>query len=160
MCFRLCLTLCFDAMVNKLLRQFIFVTMMLFSAAHAWADLVIVTSEATGISTLSKEDVINIYLGRYRRLPNALPALPIDMAESSEIKKKFYWLLVGKTLAEINSYWSRLIFSGQTQPPAVLNSSEDAIMRILRVPGTIGYIERGNHSKLDKRLVVVLELAE
>ena len=75
-------------MVNKLLRQFIFATTMLFSAGHAWADLVIVTSEATGISTLSKEDVINIYLGRYRRLPNALPALPIDMAESSEIKKK------------------------------------------------------------------------
>lgn len=124
------------------------------ASCSAWADLVIVTGPSTGITALSKEEVINIYLGRYRRLPNGALAEPLDMAETSETKKEFYWKLVEKTPAEINAYWARLVFSGQTRPPTALSSSGEATLRLLSHPGAIAYIER---HKLDKRLVILFE---
>lgn len=125
------------------------------TSCRVWgADLVVVTGPKTGVTALSKEEVINIYLGRYRRLPNGFLAQPLDMAEDSEIKKEFYWMLVEKTPAEINAYWARLVFSGQTRPPMVFSSSEEVIARLLNQPGTLAYIDRG---KLDKRLVILFE---
>lgn len=124
------------------------------ASCSAWADLVLVTSPKTGVAALNKGEVTNIYLGRYRRLPNGALAEPLDMAETSEAKKEFYWRLVEKTPAEINAYWARLVFSGQTRPPATLNSSEEATRWLLSHPGALAYIER---SKLDKRLVILFE---
>lgn len=129
-------------------------------ARHARADLVVVTSEKTGIGTLRKEDVINIYLGRYRRLANGMVALPVDMDESSVIRQDFYWLLVRKTPAEINAYWARLVFSGQTMPPAVFRTRAAVVAQVLKTPGTIGYLHQDSADKLDNRLVVVFEFKE
>ncbi|CAK0742630.1 hypothetical protein CCP3SC15_1200008 [Gammaproteobacteria bacterium] len=77
--------------------------------------MVIVNPES-GVEMLSREEVINIFLGRYRKLPSGIMAQPIDQADQTG-KALFYKLLVGKELSEINSYWARLIFSGKTKPP-------------------------------------------
>lgn len=81
------------------------------------ADLVLVASASSGIEKLTRTEVINIYLGRYRRLGTGATAVPIDLESGSRSKAEFYSLLVNKSLAEINAYWSRLIFSGKKRPP-------------------------------------------
>lgn len=81
------------------------------------ADPVVVVNARSGIERLSSDDVTNIFLGRYRKLPGGGTALPIDQPESSAIRAEFYRKLVNKDLNEINAYWSRLIFSGKTSPP-------------------------------------------
>ncbi len=154
MSFQWCQISCFDTMKLNCLTYLLAFSLSMTASCSAWADLVLVTGSKTGVTALSKGDVINIYLGRYRRLPNGSLAEPLDMAEASEAKKEFYWRLVEKTPAEINAYWARLVFSGQTRPPTTVNSSEEATMRLLSHPGALAYIER---SKLDKRLVILFE---
>lgn len=126
-------------------------------APWALADLVVVTHPHTGVAQFSQAELINIYLGRYRRLASGKVAEPLDLPATSEARALFYRRLVGKGLPEINAYWSRLVFSGKTHPPTLVQDSDEALRRVAAQPGTIAYVER---HKVDARVVVVYELGE
>lgn len=130
---------------------------LLLCAPWALAELVVVAHPKCGVERLSREEVINIYLGRYRRLSDSLTAEPIDLAGDHESKVMFYRRLVGKSLPEINAYWARLIFSGKTQPPQTVASTEEALQRVAARPGALAYVDR---SKVDRRVIIVHELVE
>ena len=120
------------------------------------AEPVVVVSAASSLRQLSQDEVVNIFLGRYRRLPNGDTALPIDQPESSPVRADFYRRLVNKDLNEINAYWSRLIFSGRTSPPLQASSAADVMVWLLGQPGGVAYVER---TQVDKRLRIVMEFA-
>lgn len=120
------------------------------------ADVVVVANARSGIDQLSQDEVINIFLGRYRRLPTGITAVPVDQPAGSSAKAEFYRRLTNKDLAEINAYWARLFFSGKTSPPLQAGSAGEALQMIATIPGGIGYLERG---QVDHRLRIVLELA-
>lgn len=126
-------------------------------SALAHAELVVVAHPKSGIERLSHDEVVNIFLGRYRRLASGVTAEPVDMAGDAESRVLFYRKLVGKSLAEISSYWARLVFSGKTQPPRTVAHVEEALSVVAARPGALAYIER---AKVDKRVVVVYELSD
>lgn len=120
------------------------------------AEPVVVVSAASALRQLSQDEVVNIFLGRYRRLPTGETAVPIDQPESSPVRADFYRRLVNKDLNEINAYWSRLIFSGRTSPPIQAASTADVLVLLLGQPGSVAYVER---AQLDKRFRIVMEFA-
>ena len=123
-------------------------------AGRACAEPVVVVNAGSAIGPLSQDEVTNIFLGRYRRLPTGDAAQPIDQPESSPLRAEFYRQLVNKDVSEINAYWSRLIFSGRTSPPLQAASVADVIGLLLERPGAIAYVER---TKVDKRLRIIME---
>lgn len=132
--------------------------LLALSATHVMAaDWVLVANPQSGIKALSQDEVVNIYLGRYRHLASGLTAEPIDQAADTPIRARFYRHLVNKNVAEINAYWSRLTFSGKTKPPRVATSSEQALQLVAHTQGALAYIER---SQVDARVVVVFEWPE
>src|SRR6185369_175995 len=92
----------------------------LLSAGAVRADepssIVVIVNPASGVDKLTRDEVIDIFLGRYRKLPSGRVALPIDVAEEGTDRARFYQLLVKKSPAEMGSYWARLVFSGTTSP--------------------------------------------
>jgi ABC-type phosphate transport system substrate-binding protein len=122
----------------------------------ALADVVVVTSAQSGVERLSPNDVTDIFLGRYRKLPSGESAVPIDQPAGSSLKAAFYRQLVNKEPAEINAYWARLYFSGKTSPPLQAASPAEVLSLLASTPGAIAYIER---KQLDARFRVVLDLA-
>lgn len=131
------------------------VCLMLMPAVAYSEDMVVVANPQSGIVSLSREEVINIFLGRYRQLSSGISAQPVDSPATHPDKARFYHLLVSKDLAEINAYWSRLIFSGRTAPPTTAKSQEDLLHIIRKTPGAIGYVSR---SKADSGVILVYEL--
>lgn len=127
----------------------------LMPVAHA--DLVLVANPRSGIERLTQDEVINIYLGRYWRLPSGLVAEPIDHPVDTEARARFYRQLANKSLAEINAYWARLVFSGKTRPPQVAESVEVMLRQVATYPGALAYVER---SQADVRVKIVFELGE
>lgn len=127
---------------------------LLIVGTTARADPVVVVNARSGVERLSQDEVINIFLGRYRRLPNGAVAIPVDQPESSVLRAEFYRKLVNKELNEINAYWSRLVFSGKTSPPRQAVSAAEVVSMLSREPGGIAYIERG---LVDSRFRIVLE---
>ncbi|OGA23896.1 MAG: hypothetical protein A3I02_08040 [Betaproteobacteria bacterium RIFCSPLOWO2_02_FULL_67_26] len=128
--------------------------LLLASPAATAGDLVVIANAGSGVDKLTREEAVNIFMGRYKKLPSGIAALPVD--ESGE-KAAFYKALVGKELPEIHSYWARLVFSGQGSPPRQMESAAEVIETIVNNKGAIGYIDK---KKLSSRVKVVLELAQ
>jgi len=134
----------------------ILIVMVMLSgwATEVRAEPVVVVNAASAIQRLSQDEVINIFLGRYRRLPNGETAIPIDQPDSGTLRADFYRKLVNKDLNEINAYWARLIFSGRTSPPLQAAQPADVIELLIVNPGGVAYVD---HSQVDKRMRIVLE---
>jgi hypothetical protein len=88
-------------------------------------EISVVVSIHNPIKSLSKKDVIDIYMGRFNTFPNGLDAEPMDLPDGSAEKKAFYERLVGKNERKIKAYWSRLLFSGRAQPPIYVESAQE-----------------------------------
>lgn len=118
------------------------------------AETVVVMDARSGVERLNRDEVINIFLGRYRQLPTGEAAIPIDQRQGSDLRADFYRKLVNKESNQINAYWARLIFSGKTAPPKEALSPAEVVVYLLGSPGGIAYIDR---AQMDKRLRIVLE---
>lgn len=120
-------------------------------------ELVVIVNPQSGVEQLSKAEVINIFMGRQKKLPSGATALAIDLTSSNAEKQHFYLRLVNKELSEINSYWARLIFSGQGSPPRQTETTEEVLDIIENNKGAIGYIER---AKANQRVKIVYALSD
>jgi ABC-type phosphate transport system substrate-binding protein len=138
------------------MRRFVAVliaALLLAGPAAASGELVVIVNTGSGVDKLSREEIVNIFMGRYKKLGAGMAALPVD--ENGQ-KAAFYRALLGKELPEIQSYWARLVFSGQGSPPRQADSGEEVIEIVANNKGAIGYIEK---KKLSGRMKVVLELS-
>ena len=116
--------------------------------------IVVIVNPESGVDRLTRDEVIDIFLGRYRKLPSGRIALPIDVASSVE-RDQFYLLLVKKSPAEISSYWARLVFSGQTSPPYRVPDTKTAVELVQGNPNAIAYVDRAS---VNAHVKVVLEI--
>lgn len=91
---------------------------------------------------LSREEVVNIYMGGYRRLPDGSTAHPLNLAPDSLTRGAFYRLLVNKSPADINAYWARLVFSGRTAPPEQEKDAASMLERLDKDASAVGYLDR------------------
>lgn len=123
----------------------------------ARADLVVIVNAGSGVEHLSREQVVNIFMGRYRRLPDGTAAQPLDIGGESAEFRDFYRKLLDKGPADINAYWARLVFSGRTVPPQAVPSQLEVLGRVASEPGAVGYVERKN---LNNRVKAVYALPE
>lgn len=132
------------------------VLLMLSSIGSAVAgDLVVIVNPASGVEQLSREQAINIFMGRYRKLPSGIVAFPIDVGSQTQQRKRFYQLLVSKELSEIDAYWARLVFSGQTSPPLQVPDERTAVQLVAGNRSAIAYVER---DQVTQHVKVILEL--
>lgn len=129
----------------------------LLGSAHAqdMAKLVVVVNAASGVDALTREQVINIFLGRFRQLPTGMAALPVDQPAEQPLRADFYRQLVNKSPAEIRAYWARLVFSGKTAPPQGAKTQDEVLQWLAERPGAIGYLRA---DQLTPQLKVVFEL--
>ena len=120
----------------------------------ATADVVAVVSSTSAVSTLSKAQLTDIFLGNGYRFPNGTPAIPIDQAEGSPARDEFYVKYAGKLPAQIKAHWAKMIFTGRGQPPKVV-STDAAIKKLIAAnPQVVSYIERG---AVDSTVKLVIE---
>jgi hypothetical protein len=141
------------------LRRLLVATAICFAAGPACAlDLVVVVSPASGVERLTRDEVINLYMGRARKLPSGVAARPIDLsAGAGPEKAAFYQRLLARDLAEVKAYWARLTFSGQAAPPVQADNTEQVLDLVARNPGGLGYVERG---RADSRVRIVYGLGD
>jgi len=108
----------------------------------AMADVVAVVSTRSPVTALSKNQLLDIFLGRANRYPDGTPASPIDQAEGSPLRDEFYIKVAGQTAAQMLAYWSKIIFTGRGQPPPTESTDAEMKKRIRDNPAAIGYIDR------------------
>ena len=118
----------------------------------ATAEVVAVVSARNPVTTLSGSQIADIFLGKSARFPDGSAAVPIDQAEGSAPREAFYIEFAGKTPAQLNAHWSKIIFTGRGQAPAEMASGAEVRKRVAENPRAIGYLDR---SSVDSGLKVL-----
>lgn len=113
------------------------------SADGTAADVVVVVSAQNPVTTLSKNQVVDIFLGKTSQFPDGSRAVPVDQVEDSTARNAFYVRFAGKSRAQLKAHWSKIIFTGRGQPPKEVADSAEVKKLIIDNPNAIGYIEQG-----------------
>jgi hypothetical protein len=104
------------------------------------SDLYVIVNARSSVQSLSRRDVIGLFTGRVRMLPDGTMAAIYDQPADSPARAAFYQRLAGMDLARINSYWSRLLFTGQVQPPQPLAGDAAVIATVRGNRAAVGYV--------------------
>ncbi len=112
-------------------------------AGFASAEVVVVVNAASSLQKASADEIQQIYLGKRNEI-SGISLTPIDVSEGSDSRKAFYAKVIEKDQAQLNAYWSRLIFTGKGSPPKVYFDETEVVEVILENEDTIGYIDAAN----------------
>jgi len=126
-------------------------------APRAQADYYIVVQIGNSQPALTQKQAIDLFMGRSRAFANGEFALIFDLPRDNPTRAAFYRALTGMSLAQVNSYWSRLMFSGQSMPPQALPDDATMIEIVKRNPNAVGWLA---HEPTDKQLRTLLVIKD
>lgn len=107
------------------------------------AEIIVVASNRSGPIDLTREQAEKLYLGRSATLGDGTPVSLVDLPNGS-LRDEFYLKLTGKNPAQIQAYWSHLVFTGRALPPREASSLAEARQWLTGTPNLIGYIDRAD----------------
>jgi len=110
--------------------------------ARAHADVVVIVSAKSPITSLTAEQTARIFLGKVSNFPDDGDVVPIDQAEGSAIRDEFYSKVVHKNSSQLSAYWAKVIFTGDGRPPEKLESNVAVRKAVANNPNAIGYIDK------------------
>jgi ABC-type phosphate transport system substrate-binding protein len=119
----------------------VFCVASLMTAYWSHAGAVVVVSAKSPVSSLTKEQSSEIFMGKATSFPGGGAATPLDQPESSPLRDEFYTKVTGKSASQAKSYWSKLSFTGKGTPPKEGHNSADIKKQIADNPNLVGYIE-------------------
>lgn len=123
--------------------------------AQGAEPLYVVVAAQHPAKSLQQKEVLALFTGRSRTLADGTPATPIDQQRDGAARAAFYLALTGMDMARINSYWARLHFTGQVQPPTALSDDASVIRRLHSDATAVGYLTQ---EPTDPAVRVVLRL--
>jgi len=109
-------------------------------ATNVKAEIAVIVHPSITATNIDAETIGNIFLGKTKNTPDGTRLIPVDQAEGSAISTEFYNKLLKKTPAQLNAYWSRLVFTGKGSPPQKVSSNTDVIDLVAKDPSVIGYV--------------------
>ena len=126
---------------KKQTTQCLLVGALLLLAPAAQAGLALIVHPSNTETQLTLDQAQQIYLGRLTALPRGGKIKAVEQKDGSPTKEKFYATVLKKDAAQMRSYWSKLIFSGQGVPPAVAGDDGDVKNWVARNSNGLGYVD-------------------
>ena len=118
----------------------IIVSVILFWTVQADAeDLVIIVNSRLDVSSISLEDVREIYNGKIQFLAGKR-LKPVDQSEDQEIRKVFLNEVLHLSKSDYTKHWMHLVFLEGTNAPVLRDDSAAVIQTVKESDGAIGYV--------------------
>ncbi len=143
-----------------MLKRFIFIFLLFFPIAMSCADqssaVAVIVGNTSVLEKLTKPEIIEIYSGKNVTITGNITPLPLDVNDPI-LRAYFYKSLIGMSLPRLNSYWARLMFSGQSTPPRILPNEMFVINMVKNNPSAIGFVwkKTADSSKSVKILIIL-----
>lgn len=99
--------------------------------------LLIVMHPDIDISSIDDEELVRLFTGKSRRLPNGERAELASFAPESSF---FNAKMLNLSDAKVASLWSRLRFSGRTPPPRIFSTIEELVRYVSSTPNALAYM--------------------
>ncbi|MGS2722066.1 hypothetical protein [Paraglaciecola aestuariivivens] len=107
-------------------------------------ELVLVVNKNNPTKTLTRSQLIDLYMGKYVAFPDGTKAVPVDIESDENTKKQFYESLVGMPLARVNAYWSKVKFSGRARPPTQQKDEQAILNFVSETENAIAYVHQSS----------------
>jgi ABC-type phosphate transport system substrate-binding protein len=108
----------------------------------AHAELVVIVNPKNPATSLTADQVSQVFLGRSSSFPGGGAATPVDQKEGVALRDEFYTKVTDKSSGQVKAFWAKQMFSGKGQPPRELASSADVKRAVAADPSAIGYVEK------------------
>lgn len=119
------------------------------------AELVVVVGAQSPAQTLTRREVVDLYMGRSRRFADGTPAHAVDFPAGFPLRQQFYVALTGKNEAQIDAYWAQLVFAGRMRPLTRVATTDELANKLRQEPQWVAFMDREN---LDRGLRVICSL--
>jgi len=131
--------------MNKLFKLLltISITFALGICNIARAEVAVIINSGNS-ATISDDDIKRIFLGKMKSFPDGSKVLPVNLKNSSDVRKAFDKKALGKSASQIKAYWSKLVFSGKGNLPKEAADDSEAIRLVAENPAVIAYIDASN----------------
>lgn len=135
------------------MKSYYIASVLLLASGVSQAGVVLVgnpgSTDSLDMSTAKK-----LFLGKSKKLPNGQSVTLVELVKGNPVRAEFHQKVTGKTEAQLQSYWSRLVFTGKASPPEALASTALVKAKVASTPGAVGYLDE---SEVDGSVKVLLK---
>ncbi|GLS90491.1 hypothetical protein GCM10007916_15580 [Psychromonas marina] len=104
----------------------------------------VVIGHSSGIDALSVSDVKKLFMGKKTRLANGEKAKIIELADGNAERLAFHAATTGRSESQLQSAWSRLVFTGKADAPTQVADDIAMIKAVSSSTNAIGYIDEAS----------------
>jgi len=119
---------------------------LILAAGPIWAQepaaprFQVIVSARNPVTELVRTSVSRWFLKQANTWPNGKVVVPLDQSSRSEVRAAFCIGIHRQSLAAIESYWQKQIFSGRTLPPFVKVGDAEVMSYVAGNVNAIGYV--------------------
>ncbi len=106
---------------------------------QAQAEVVFIINDSTDISSLTKAQVKEIFLGVEVKWQNGNKIM-LATLKDVPIHKEFVSIYTAKNTTQFMRYWKRMVFIGKRSMPRIFKTENELIGYVANTQGSIGYI--------------------
>jgi hypothetical protein len=122
-------------------RQYSLISLLFFSLTSLTnAELLVIAHQDFSRDSIGENEAKDLFLGKLKELDSEF-VTPVDQDDDSVVKESFFQKVTRKNQRQLNSHWSRMIFSGRAIPLQSVGSDEDVIAWVAMHADAIGYID-------------------
>ena len=104
-------------------------------------DVVVITNKSVSETTLTKDELINIYLGKKSSWNNGKRIwFAVLKGNTHAAFLKDY---IGKSESQFNTFWKKQVFTGKGKPPKQFDSDRAMVEFVAQTTGAVGYVSAG-----------------
>jgi hypothetical protein len=123
-------------------------------AAQAAASFRVVVNESNPVTTISADDLSELFLKRRTSWPGGLSAQPVDQPARAAVRESFSTVALDRPVRAMVAYWQQQIFSGRGVPPLELATETEVVEYVRANEGAVGYVS----AVVDTRGLKVVEV--
>ena len=111
-----------------------------YAAAAPEQQFVVIVGEASPLTSISRQQLSQIFLKKEKAWPGGREALPVDIVGHGKVRIAFSNVVHKRSLVAIDNYWSQQIFNGKDVPPPAMAREVDIVAFVRGNPDAVGYV--------------------
>lgn len=111
-------------------------------SAVASAEVAIIVHPSNS-ATIEKADIERMFMGKIKSFSSGSEVIPANAGPAAPSRAEFEDKVIGRTSAQINAYWAKIVFTGKGSKPKELDSDAAILSFVASTPGAIAYVDAG-----------------
>lgn len=140
-------------MKPKAIIAYILFTVLLSPALSFADDAVVIANKNVPSSTLSSDDIKQIFLGNKTSWDNG-DKIVFVVQDRTDTADAFLKAYIRKSASQYDNYWKKQVFTGKGKAPKSFSSDQELAEFVANTPGAIGYVSSGANANDTKTISV------